>query len=114
MKQTVTTPINPNDAVDFIIASAKPYAQAKANRIYLEEFRKSKKALLMQKSGSTAIAAKEMDAYADPDYLQLLEGLREAVETEGGLRWRMGAAQAPIEVWRTNEASNRSTDRATR
>lgn len=106
--------INPNDAVDFLIAAASQHATAKANRIYLEEFRKSKKALLMQKSTSQAIAAKEMDAYADPDYIALLDGLKEAVEAEESLRWKMVAAQARIEVWRTTEASNRNIDRSTR
>ena len=39
--------IDPNKAVDYIIANAGKYAQAKAQRVYLEHFRSSKKALLM-------------------------------------------------------------------
>jgi len=35
---------DPHKAVDFIIANSRKYAQAKAHRIFLEEFRKSKKA----------------------------------------------------------------------
>lgn len=38
---------DPHKAVDYIIKNAGKFAQAKANRVYLEEFRKSKKALLM-------------------------------------------------------------------
>jgi hypothetical protein len=51
-------------------------------------------------------------AYSHKDYLELLEGLRDAVEEEEKLRWQMIAAEARIEVWRSQEASNRVVDRA--
>ena len=41
---------DPHDAVDYIIKHARQFADAKAQRVYLEEFRKSKKALLMKQS----------------------------------------------------------------
>lgn len=108
--------MNINDAhkaVDFIIENAPKYAQAKAERIYLDEWRKSKKAMLMQESKESSAAAKEMDAYAHQDYLTVLQGIKEAVEVEESLRWKLIAAQARIEVLRSAEASNRHLDRAT-
>jgi len=42
--------IDPNDAVEFIFKQGKVYAKAKAERIYLEEYRKSLKAILMKGS----------------------------------------------------------------
>jgi len=42
--------INPNAAVDFLLKNAGLFAKAKSERVYLEEFRKSKKALLMQEA----------------------------------------------------------------
>jgi hypothetical protein len=42
-----------------------------------------------------------------------LKGLREAVEAEETLRWQMVAAEARVEVWRSQEASNRVEYRAT-
>ena len=36
-------PIDPNAAVDYLIEVAPQFAKAKAERIYLEEFRKSNK-----------------------------------------------------------------------
>ena len=102
-----------NEAIDFIYKNSKPFAQAKANRIYLEEFRKSKKAILMAQSSAEAANAREQYAYSHPDYLSLLDGLKAAVETEEELRWKMVAAQARVEVWRSEEASARMTDRAT-
>jgi hypothetical protein len=43
----------------------------------------------------------------------LLEGLKEAVAAEETLRWSLVAAQARVEIWRTESANNRSVDRAT-
>ena len=99
--------IDPHDAIDYIILNGKKFAQAKANRIYAEEYRKSLKAIIMKRSLETAVNAQEREAYSDPEYIQLLEGMREAVETEEKLRWDLIAAQARVEVWRSQEASNR-------
>lgn len=104
--------IDPHEAVEYLIKNAALYAQAKAERIYLEEYRKSCKATLMQQFGSLPIGAQEREAYAHVDYLGLLSGLRAAVEKEETLRWMMVAAQTRVEVWRSQEASNRSQDRA--
>ena len=48
--------IDPNQAVDFLLKNAGLFAKAKAQRIYLEEFRKSKKALLMQEAFMAGVA----------------------------------------------------------
>jgi hypothetical protein len=104
----------PTKAADFIRENAPKYAQAKAQRVYLEQFRKSKKAILMGESQGRTSAAKEMDAYAHPDYIALLEGLRVAVEAEETLKWQLTAAEAKIEIWRTESANNRQIDRSHR
>ena len=104
---------DPNKAVDYIIANAGRFAKAKSERIYIEEYRKSLKAILMKQSGQTVIAAQEREAYAHEDYAALLAGLREAVETEEKLRWDLIAAQARIEIWRSQEATNRTQDKLT-
>lgn len=109
MKQT-----DPNKAVDYILANSAKFADAKANRVYIEEFRKSKKALLMNESTESTVNAREQFAYSHPDYIQLLEGLKVAVGIEESLKWQMEAARLRIEIWRTQEASNRATDRTIR
>jgi hypothetical protein len=43
----------------------------------------------------------------------VLDGLKEAVEEAERLRWMLVAAQARIDVWRSQEASNRNIDRNT-
>lgn len=104
--------IQPNDAIDYIIKHSKEYAKAKADVAYLTEFRKTKKALCFQSSMKTTMAEKEADAYANPEYQAVLDGLREAVERAETLRWMLIAAQARVEVWRSQEASNRVVDRS--
>ena len=105
---------DPHKAIDFIFENAPKLAAAKSDRIFLEEFRKSKKAILMQQSGQTVVSAQERDAYAHPEYIKLLRGLQAAVEQEETIRWGLIAAQARIEVWRSQEATNRSQDHLTR
>jgi len=105
---------DPNKAVDYIIANASKLAVAKSNRIYLEEFRKSKKAILMGQCTEKSAVAREQYAYSHEDYLALLGGLKAAIEAEEFVRWHMVAAQARIEIWRTQEASNRLQDRSAR
>lgn len=104
---------DPHKAVDYIIANAKKFAKAKAERVYLEEFRKSKKALLMAQSSAEAANAREQYAYAHEEYQALLDGLKQAIEIEESLRWDLIAAQARVDIWRTEQANNRLQDRAT-
>lgn len=106
--------VDPNKAVDYLIEHSRQYAQAKADRVHLEHFRKSKKALLMNECTEKAVTAREQYAYSHPDYIALLDGLREAVRVEEALRWRLTAAQLRVEVWRSENANNRGLERATR
>lgn len=94
--------------LDYIRDHAKQYAQAKANRVYLEEYRKSLKATLMATQIGEPVNAREIYAYAHHDYTRLLEGIREAIEVEENLRWKLIAAQAKIEVWRSLSANQRA------
>jgi hypothetical protein len=105
---------DPHDAVDFILKNAPKYAEAKGQRVQIENFLKSKKALLMNEaSHAKTIAEREAFAYAHPDYIELGKGLAAAVEREETLKWQMTAAELRVEVWRSQEASNRRMDRAT-
>lgn len=80
------------------------YAKAKANRIYLHEFRKSKRSMLMKKyetEGHKTAAAQEREATADPEYVEVLKGLREAVEQEEKLRYELVLQEQQFEEWKT-------------
>ena len=102
--------INVFRALDFIRDHAKQYAQAKANRVQLEEFRKVIKAKLMQQAqqeGVTASATQERDAYAHPSYAEHLKALGAAVEEEERLRWMIEAAKLKVSVWQSLGANAR-------
>ena len=106
--------IDPQEAVDYMLATAPRYAAAKAKRVQLEECRKSKKAILMQKSNGKTIADREAYAYSHEEYIELLNGLESAVEAEELFRWKMKAAELQIEIWRSQQANNRTIDRSVR
>jgi len=103
----------PTLAIEFIIKTAPLYAKAKADRMYLEEYRRSKHAQLKSLAGTEVLGKQDTFAYAHPEYIEILEGIREAVEKEERFRWLMTAAQARIEVWRTEQYSARMEVKAT-
>jgi len=103
----------PTKAIQYLIDTAPLYAKAKADRMFLDEFRKSRKAQLASQAGTEVLGKQETFAYAHPEYIEILEGIREAVEKEERFRWLMTAAQARIEVWRTEQYSARIEQKAT-
>ena len=104
---------DPHKAVDYIRDNAGKFAKAKAERIYIEEFRKSMKSILMKRSLEETIGAQEREAYAHAEYVQLLQGLKEAVEIEEKLRWELIAAQARVDIWRSEQANLRIEGKVT-
>lgn len=109
-------PINPQDAVDYLIKHSKDYAIAESNKVYMEEFRKTVKAECMKDAemlGIKTAAIQEREAYRSEKYKAHLLALKEAVFEREQARWLMIAAQERIAVWRSQEASNRRVDGAT-
>jgi hypothetical protein len=104
--------IDPMTSLQAMHETGPLLAKARAERIYVEEYRKTLKALLMQQSTSSSAAMKEVDAYAHDDYQAHLTAIQEATEAEETLRWKMATAQAAIEVWRSQESSARAMDRS--
>ena len=106
----------PYKAIDFILENAAKFAKAKSERIYLDEFRRVKRALLMKQAmemGYESAAAQEREAYAHPEYQELLKGLAAATETEECLKFMLIAAQLKSEIWRTESANERNGIKAT-
>lgn len=81
-----------------------------ANRLQLEEFRKSLKAILMKEaasSGVKALAAQEREAYANPRYINHLTALEFAVVEERRLWFKRDTLKIKLDIWRTREANKR-------
>lgn len=95
-------------ALDYLRDNAKRAAQARANRAYVEEYRKSLKAMLMKKSDAKSVAAQEVEAYAHVDYLAHLEAIKEAVFEDEFHRFRLSAAATKIDAWRTSCSNRRA------
>lgn len=99
-------------AIDFIRDNAPAYAKAKAQRTYVENALKSKKAVLMADSDASSLGAKEMYAYAHADYVELLMGLKAAVAIEEETKWLMESNKLRFEFWKTQQFNNRVEARA--
>lgn len=90
---------------------AGKFAKAYATREHLDEFKKSKLAILMkqaERDGAATSAAQEREARAHPQYLELLDGLKAAVEESESLRWQLKIAEIGAEVWRTRQSTRRA------
>ena len=91
------------------------YAEAKSTREYLDEYKKTRLALLMRKAeqlGVTSVTAQERDARASEEYQQQLSDLRIAIHEEEKTRYHLKAVEIEIEVWRTKSANERAERRA--
>jgi len=88
-------------SLHFINVQSEKYANAKAERVYLEEYRKTLKAMLMNEAeieGRKTGQERECYAYADQRYKDLLLGLREAIQVEEKLRWQLLSAKENINM----------------
>jgi hypothetical protein len=100
----------PYKAIEFILEQAPRFAEAKAQRVYIENFLRTKKSLLMKEAMAKGIdsgVAQEREAYAHPEYQELLLGLQVATEREEALKWKLIAAQMKTDIWRSEQASER-------
>jgi hypothetical protein len=100
--------INPLKAIEFIQINAEVYAQAKADRLYIEGYLKYLKASLMNESDSSSLGAKEQYAYSNDRYLEQLQAMKVATEGEERLKYLMEAAKMKVEVWKTQEYTKRT------
>jgi predicted glycosyl hydrolase (DUF1957 family) len=88
-------------ALDFLRDSAVEAAQFKANRVYMEEYRKSLKAQIMAEHTNLPGNAQEREAYKDERYIEHLEALKEAVFEDEKIKFLIEAAKAKISAWQT-------------
>lgn len=95
-------------ALDYLRDSSETAAQAVALKVYLTEYRKTKKAELMGLSNEEAINAQERFAYSHAEYKEFLKGLREAVYQAEKHKFLREAADAKISAWQTQNANQRT------
>jgi hypothetical protein len=96
------------EALTFLAETAESAAKAKAERIYLEEYRKTVKAKLMAEFDDKSGIVQERNAYADQRYIDHLSVIRDAVFEDERHRFMREAASARIEAWRSLSANYRA------
>ena len=98
-------------AQEFVFDIAPEIAQAKAEVTYLEEFRKSKKSILMRafKAAEPKASAPMCEAYAysHDEYIEVIVGLKVAVEKFEKLRFEVESARMKVNIWQTQSANQR-------
>lgn len=94
-------------AVLWLAQTATAAAQARANREYMDEYRKSLRAQIMRENVNQPITAQERDAMADQRYLDHLEVFRDAVQADEKFRWLKVAAETKISVWQSQQRAAR-------
>lgn len=105
---------DPNDAIDFIFKTAPEYAKAKGQLAELETFKSSLKAIKMAQTDEQSLGAQEREAYRSQEYQDLCKAIGAATEQTESLRWKLEAAKMRVDIWRTEQASNRNIERLTR
>jgi hypothetical protein len=99
-------------AIDYLRDNSWKASISRANRIYVEEYRKVMKAQIMKERAGEPLGAQERDAYADPRYIEHLKAIREAVQEDEYHRFMRTTAEAKIEAWRTQQANARGERKA--
>ena len=91
--------------------SAK-FAKAKAERSYLENYRKSLRAsiaLEYAEQGIKSFQAQTLHAEADDRYKQILKALKTATQIETQCYWDLESLRIQFEKWRTQRADFRAS-----
>lgn len=94
-------------ALHYLKTVAAEYAKHKAQCEYLKEFRKSKKAMLIneaERNGLKTGQERESYAYSHKEYTELLGGLKVAIEESERLRIMVKTAELQIEIWRSQNS----------
>ncbi len=95
-------------AVDWLRDTANEAAQKRAERLYLDEYRKVLRAKLMKQHMDLPVSAQEREALADPKYAEHLQALKTAIDEDEKMRFLRVAAEAKIEAWRSMNANHRA------
>jgi hypothetical protein len=101
------------DALAYLAKNVEAAAEARANKWFMVEGRKIKKAQLMNKANESSEAAKERFAYSHADYEAHNEETKLAIKEDARHEFRRGVYSATVDAWRTQQATIRTAERVT-
>jgi hypothetical protein len=91
-----------------ILGNVDEHAEHRTDRVYMDEYRKSYKALLKKEHDhGNSVAQQERDAYADPAYIKHLETQKESTFRDEKSRFLREWAHATLSCWQTQCANER-------
>ena len=98
-------------ALAYLRDNAEKDAQARAERLYMEQWIKTVLAQEQAKINAPSVAAAEMGARVSEPYTAALQAFKQAIFEDERRRFLRSAAETKIEVFRTQEASRRAEER---
>lgn len=99
-------------ALDYLRTSSTEAAQARANRLHLDDYSRVLKAQIMSEHLAEPVNAQERHAYSDVRYRNHLGALKQAIFLDEQFRFLRAAAEARIEAWRTMCSNLRAEGKA--
>jgi len=99
-------------ALSYLRDNAEKDGQARAERLYLEQWIKTVLAQEQAKSQGQSVAASEIEARTSTAYIQALQAYRIAIAEDERRRFLRSAAEAKIEAWRTMCSNARAEGKA--
>lgn len=98
-------------ALRYLTDPQQEASKARAAAEHMDDLTKTVLARLMLQSDEKSAAAKEMEARADQSYEAHLQQVRACREVDYMWRNRLSAAEAIIDMWRTEQSSIRAAEK---
>ena len=98
-----------DSALAYLRDNASKDAQARAERLYLEQYIKTILAQEMAKEQGKSSAFSEMVARSSSEFKSALDGYRQAIFEDEKRRFLRAAAETKIEAWRTQSSNERAS-----
>lgn len=95
-------------ALAYLRDNAEKDAQARAERLYMEQWIKTVLAQEMAKQGDKSVAAQEVGARISPAYIDSLAAYKASIFEDERRRFLRSAAETKIEAWRTMSSNERA------
>lgn len=99
-------------ALCYLRDNAEKDAQARAERLYMEQWLKTVLAQEQAKVNASSVAAAEIGARTSEPYMQALSAYRQSIAEDERRRFLRAAAEARIEAWRTMCSNKRAEGKA--
>lgn len=98
------------NAHQYLVDSAYPYGNARAEMVKAEAMLRHVKALVMKACGESAVSAQEREAYASDEYKAAIDALFEATRTAEKMKASREAARIRVDLWRSYNANLRGAE----